>query len=176
MSQIIHVADEQNTHALPDAWLGARVRGWMFDEAKGAHWWITALTTDGKWREAAFPDSSALHADNKQLARSVVRYLNTNCAHGGAWLAGWIGPQFYLCWKDSDGDMQVVEEFPIPNVRLSAFNLDDFAEHAEQMLAIWKEWHYGMEYAPGQTVKLAQGERVSREHGAEGQKWSLTPH
>lgn len=175
MSRIIHLRDEQNTHNLPDAWLASRVRGWLFDEAKGAQWWITALTVDGKWREACFPVAAFLPDENKQLARSVVRHLNAHCGHGGAYLAGWIGQQLYLMWKDADGDLQLVEEFPIPNVRLSQFNLDDFAEHAEQMHAVRREWNYSMDYGRGQRVKLAQGEQVSPQHGVEGRKWSLAP-
>ncbi|MRR49365.1 MAG: hypothetical protein EG825_00380 [Rhodocyclaceae bacterium] len=163
MSQIItNLTADQNTHSLDDAWLGARVRGWMFDEAQGAQWWITALTRDGKWKEASFPEQTALHSDNKQLARSVVRHLNTNASHGGAWLAGWIGAQFYLLWKDRDGDFQLVEEFPISDIRLREFTLDDFAEHAEQMHSVRKEWEYNMDYGRGQRVNLAQGERLSQ--------------
>jgi hypothetical protein len=133
----------------------------MFDEAKGSQWWICALTVDGKWKEAAFPEAVNLHGDNKQLARSVVRHLNAQCGHGGAWLAGWIGAQFYLLWKDSDGDLQLVEEFPVPNERLVQFTLDDFAEHAEQMHAVRREWTHNMDLSTAQQVKLAQGQRMS---------------
>lgn len=170
------IRGEQNTHSLPDAWLGARVRGWMFEEARGAQWWICALQANGQWRYASFPDPCQLHDDHREMARRVCRHVNKHSSHGGAWLAGWIGQQFYLLWKDRDGDLQLCEEFPLPFERLKEFSLDDFVEHCEQMIAVWREWHYGQEYGRGQRVRLAQGEQVSAAHAAEAAKFSLTPH
>lgn len=168
---------EQNTHNLPDKWLGARVSGWMFSEAKGSEWWICAVQTDGKWRYASFPEGDAcqLHHDHRELARKVCRFLNRECSHGGAWLAGWIGQQFYMLWKDADGDIQIPIECPVPFERFKTWEMNDFAEHAEQAHRIWMEWHYRMEYGHGQRVKLAQGERLSAQHAEEAQKYSLTP-
>jgi len=167
---------EQNTHGLPDAWLGARVRGWMFEEARGAQWWICALQMDGKWRYASFPEPCLLHNDHREMARKICRFVNKCSSHGGAWLAGWIGQQFYLLWKDRDGDLQIVEEFPLPMERLKAFEMEDFAEHCEQMIAKWKEWMYGMEHSRNQRVRLAQGESISAAHAVESSRYSLTPN
>lgn len=171
---------DQNLHALPDAWLGARMRGWMFDEAKGSHWWICAIQADGKFRYASFPEDAAMHNDWREHARKVCRHMNKHASLGGAWLCGYIGQMFYMLWKDADGDIQIPVEFgadgvPMPLSRFLEHGMDDFLEHGLQAHAVWKEHQYRIDHSKNQRRALAQGDRVSAEHAEEAAKYVIMP-
>lgn len=170
---------EQNLHALPDEWMGARVRGWMMVEAKGSDWWICGIQRDGRFRYASFPETAAMHEDHREHARKVCRHINKHAALGGTWLCGYIGQMFYMLWKDQDGDIQVPIEFgadgmPMPLNRFLEHDMDDFAEHCLQAHGVWFRLHARIEYKAGQQVKLAQGQQASPRHMGEAMKY--TPH
>ncbi len=171
---------EQNLHALPDAWLGARVRGWMFDEAKGSHWWVCAIQADGRFRYASFPENAPMHEDWRDFARRVCRHVNRCAAEGGTWLAAYIGQMFYLVWKDRDGDIQTCIEFgsngsPMPLSRFLAYSMDDFAQQALAAIEVWREHMYRVGVSKAQQRALSQGDRVSAEHDSEAAKYVVMP-
>lgn len=171
---------EQNLHNLPDAWLGARMRGWMFAEAKGSHWWLCALKADGQFKYASFPENAPMHDDWREFARRICRHVNKHAAEGGAWLAGYIGQMFYLIWKDKDGDLQTCVEFgangmPMPLSRFLDFTPDDFAQQCLVAIDVWREHQYRVDMTRSQGVNLAQGQQASADHDAEAAKYVIMP-
>ena len=159
-------------HELPENWLRARVRGWMnLNESPDQDWWVGTYTADGRWIWASSnQDTYTPLMHRVEFARRVCRFINKNCAHGGAWLAGWIrgGHEFYLLWKDPDGDIQIPLEFGQPFTVLNGWTNNDIAEHCEQAHAVWVEWHRNLDKTGSQEKKLAQGEQVSAANITEG--------
>lgn len=165
----------ESVHGLREEWLRSRVRRWMNDENKlvdekdviqgVASWWI-GCWAGKQWIHAATDDDRWSPGGLKEeFARRVCKYINRECANGGAWLAGWSrsGAWFYLLWKDEDGDLQIEIAFNTAQAnlafdRLLGWAMEDFCEHCEQAMKTHREWHRDMEYAKGQTAKLAQGE------------------
>jgi len=171
---------EQNLHRLPDSWLGARVRGWMFTEAKGSHWWVCGILASGQFKHASYPEDAPMHQDWREHARRVCRHVNRHAAEGGTWLAGYIGQMFYLLWKDADGDIQIPIEFgadgnPMPLARFHAYTMDDFAQQCLVAIDVWKEHQYRIAAVKSQGVKLAQGQQASAEHDSEAAKYVIMP-
>lgn len=169
----------ESVHGLPEEWLRSRVRGWMQEENKVvdqagvvqgiADWWIGCYAGK-RWIFAATDDDRWSPGIMKEdFARRVCRYINRECANGGAWLTGWsrCGAWFYLLWKDSDGDLQIEVAFNTGQAnlafdRLLGWSMEDFCEHCEQAYKTHRDWHRDMDYAKGQQVKLAQGEKETR--------------
>lgn len=154
----------EHVHDLNDQWLGARVVGWMNSEGaehfQKTAWWIMAIYANGLVRTVQSDPSWEPPLLAKDLARKLCRYINKECAHGGAWLVGYFGEMLYFLWKDKDGDIQVPLEFLKPLHVLLGWTNEDFAEHCDQALTRWVEWHESMEYGRGQQKRLAQGERL----------------
>lgn len=170
----------QNLHSLPDQWLGARVRGWMFDEAKGSNWWVCGILADGRFKYASHPENAPMHADWRDHARRICRHVNRHAAEGGTWLAGYIGQMFYLLWKDRDGDIQIPIEFgaagvPMPLPRFLAYSMDDFAQQCLSAIEVWREHQYRLDMSRDQQIKLAQGQRISSDHADEAAKYVVMP-
>lgn len=165
----------ESVHGLREEWLRSRVRGWMDTENKlvdeqgvvhgVASWWIGCYAGK-KWIFASTDkDRWSPGALKEEFARNVCRYVNRECANGGAWLAGWSrsAEWFYMLWKDEDGDLQIELAFNTKQSnlafdRLLGWSMEDFCEHAEQSMKTHREWHRDMDYARGQQHKLAQGE------------------
>ena len=156
-------------HRLSEDLLRARVRGWMErHESPGMDFWIGAYSASGKWIYCASRrDSYRPPQEQMKYAMDVCRHLNRHVAGEGAWLAGWIrrGREFYLLWKDKDGDIQVPIEAQKPWLVLQRYTLDDWEKHATAALGVWSEWHKNMEYGRGQQVRLAKGEQPTQGHG-----------
>lgn len=156
---------------LPENWLRSRVRAWMDStESPDMDWWIGSYTPEGTWIWASSGKNSYTPLMHRiDFARRICKYVNRDCNNGGAWLAGWIrnGREFYLLWKDPDGDIAIPMEFPQPFNTLVGWNNEDFAEHCAQAHATWVEWHKNMEYSRNQQRKLAQGDTVADNHLAE---------
>ena len=90
--------------------LRSRVAGWMWNICNGMPWVVVTNTADGKTITGAssMEYGQAFDSPRMAYATKVAAYLNRECAHGGAWLAAWIGTeQFILLWKDQDGDLQI---------------------------------------------------------------------
>jgi hypothetical protein len=157
------------SHGMPEAWLRARVRGWMErHESPGMAFWIGAYADSGKWIFcSSAKDTYRPARELMKYAQDVCRHLNRECSGGGAWLAGWIrhGHEFYLLWKDSDGDIQIPIEANKPWIVLRNYTLDDWLKHATAALGVWSEWKKNMDLGKGQTVKLAQGQQPTQGHG-----------
>jgi hypothetical protein len=155
-------------HEMPETWLRARVRGWMqLVESGGMDFWIGTYTDDGKWIWCSSAnDTWAPSVARQEYARRVCAVLNREAAHGGAWLVGWTkgGREFYLLWKDKDGDIQIPIECNKPFFILSKWSPQDWVRQAEVAIGIWKEWKRDLELADGQEKKVAQGEPVSPLH------------
>lgn len=150
------------THKLDEKWLRARAAGWMRVHSQ-RHWWLMAVTTEGKFVYASenFTPTKAQY----ELARRVVRAVNKEASHGGAWLVGYRDGELYIIWKDADGDLQI--EWAGENLSqrtLETWSDLDFALQAEMMWAQWDEWHKNMDYGRGQRKRLAQGEHLSDGH------------
>lgn len=152
----------ERTHKLDEAWLRARAAGWMRLHAQRS-WWLMAITSEGKFVYAS--ESFAPTQEQYELARRVVRAVNKEASHGGAWLVGYRDGELYMIWKDADGDLQM--EWAGENIsqaQLLEWSDLNFALQAEMMWAQWDEWHRNLEYGKGQRKKLAQGEKLSDGH------------
>lgn len=171
-SQAIIVPDRISgpSHSLNEGWLRSRVRGWMeLVESAGLAYWIGTYTADGKWIYcSSSTDLFQPKAFRQEYARSVVRHLNAQISTGGAWLAGWVrgGREFYLLWKDADGDIQIPIECDKPFIVLRNYTVTDWERHATVALGIWSEHRKNMEFGRGQQKNVAQGEKVSEGHEA----------
>jgi len=149
-------------HAVGELELRARVRGWMDHEAAGDNWWIGTFTIDGRWIDCASMDDTWRPTAAKQTyALDVCRHLN-RAAHGnGAWLCGWIGhTEFYMLWKDAEGDIQIPASCGRSWRELRNWNVEVWEKHAATMLVKWAEHHKNMEYGKGQQKELARGEAL----------------
>lgn len=151
-----------DTHNLPTKWLGARVVGWMWAICEGMDWWVCAITRAGEFLYSSsdgvmmdIPDN-----DKCEYARKVVRHLNRECSHGGAWLAGWIGKyEFVLIWKDQDGDIQINNKCDVCWEEIREWDMEDWAEQCEQAYSVYAHMQRKMEWSPREQIKLAQGEK-----------------
>ena len=154
----------EHTHNLPEDWLRARVVGWMNAEGvqnfQKTWWWILAITGEGQVRTAQSDPERAPTLLSQDMARRICVYINRECAHGGAWLVGYFGEMLYLLWKDWDGDIQIPIEVPKPLHMLLGWSMNDFAEHCEQAVSRWVEFHKNMDYGRNQQKKVAQGEKL----------------
>lgn len=164
MSELL-IADKltgERLHNIPESWLGARVVGWMFRETLG-NWWIAAYLSDGKLKQAASRTDYAPSMLKQEFALRVLRHVNKQCNFGGVWLAGFLDKdyleEFYLLWKDQDGDIRVPIEFPLPFETLLGWGLDSFCMQADEAHTVYAEWQRDMEYSKSQQIKRAQGER-----------------
>lgn len=168
MTDIIEDRISAPGHNMPEAWLRARVRGWMEVESPDALYWIGSYSADGKWIFCSSWRDTYRPTDYRmKYAQDVGRHLNREASAGGAWLVGWIrgGHEFYLLWKDPDGDIQIPIEAKKPWIVLQRYTLDDWLKHATAALGVWSEWKRTMEYTNNQTVKLAQGQQPTQGHG-----------
>lgn len=154
----------ERLHSLPDSWLGARVVGWMYSETPG-NWWVTGYLSDGKMKCASSKVGYAPSMLKQEFALKVLRAVNRHCNFGGAWLAGFLDKdyleEFYLLWKDEDGDIRIPIEYPCPFESLLGCKLDKFCEDAAEAHPIYTEWKRDMDYSKSQLVKRAQGEKES---------------
>ena len=177
-SSVIQIVGEKaarHLHELPEAWLRSRVRGWMeLNESPDLAWWIGTYTAEGTWIWASsrqFVDGPVDAYQPKPFrqdyAMRVAKHLNANCNFGGAWLAGWFrgGREFYLLWKDSDGDIHIPIECNKPFVTLARWPLSSWERQACTAYATWREWKRNVDVREGKdTIKAAQGERASETH------------
>lgn len=148
-------------HNLKDQWLTARAVQWMFSETNG-HWWLTTYTGDGKQLFAADKLNYKPSFEARELASRVCKYVNKHANYGGAWMAGYLSKdrpeEFYLLWKDSDGDLRVPIEFPFDLKELQGWKLDDFLFHADMALHMFREDEAKLELSKAQReVSLVRG-------------------
>lgn len=155
-------------HHLDEGWLRARVRGWMhLIESPDQDFWIGSYTADGKWIYCSSRgDTWAPHPAKQDFAMKVCQHVNRQAAGDGAWLTGWrLGNrEFYMLHKDVDGDIQIPIEFGQGFSRLREWELHIFENHAVAALGIFSEFKRAPEAAKSQLVKVAQGEKVSKDH------------
>jgi hypothetical protein len=155
-------------HELPEQWLRSRVRGWMeLCESPGLAYWVGTYTADGTWIYCSSDRDLYLPKTYRQVyAQNVCKFLNQQCNFGGAWLAGWFrgGKEFYLLWKDADGDLQIPIESDKPFIVLQRWGLADWEKHACTAYSVWAERQKLLEIRSKDTVKVAQGERPSNNH------------
>ncbi len=156
-------------HELPEQWLRSRVRGWMeLCESPDLAFWIGTYTPEGKWIYCSSDNDTYVPKTYRQIyAMVVAKHLNKHCNFGGAWLAGWFrgGKEFYLLWKDVDGDIQIPIESNVPFIKLAKWSVESWERQACTAFAIWKEMRSHSEAGRKQdTVKVAQGEKPSQNH------------
>lgn len=152
-----------DSHAIPEKWLRARVAGWLWNICNGLPWVVVTNTAEGKVISGASSMETANAFDQNRLgyAAKVATYLNKECAHGGAWLAAWIGgEQFILLWKDQDGDLQIQNSCDLPWETIREWDMEDWAEQSEQAYAVYLSVHGKMAWRDSEMVKLAQGQRT----------------
>lgn len=165
VSRII-VADKINEHLhrLPEAWLRSRVRGWMNDESPGLAWWIGGYTDTGTWLWCSSGVDTYMPKQFRvDYARNVCAHLDREVSLGGAWLAGWArgGREFYLLWKDWDGDIKCVVEADKPFIALMKYDMGHWERVCSQALTTAGQWDRALDLARFQQKKLAQGEKLS---------------
>lgn len=162
---------DERVHDLPENWLRTRMRGWMaLEESPNRAWWIGTYTSEGNWIWASQDvlgqtDRFIPMQHRINYARSVCRHVNRECAHGGAWFAGWCmgGRTFILIWKDPDGDIQLSLPCDRPFTIIQGWTLDDWAEHCEQAWQMWCERLDALELAHDQVKKLGQGQQMNEQ-------------
>lgn len=152
-----------DSHAIPETWLRSRVAGWMWNICNGMPWVVVTNTADGKTITGAssMEYGQAFDSPRMAYATKVAAYLNRECAHGGAWLAAWIGTeQFILLWKDQDGDLQIQNSCDVAWESIREWDMEDWAEQAEQAHGVYVQMNAKMEWRREEQVKLAQGQRT----------------
>lgn len=158
----------QAVHEMPEQWLRARVRGWMeLSESPNLDYWIGTYTAEGKWISCSSRDNAFAPLQHRiDYARRLCRHVNKACAHGGVWLVGWIrgGHEFYLLWKDQDGDLRCPIECDRPFTALVGWSFYNWEQHCNGAIEMVLEHDRYLELKAGQSKKLAQGERVSANH------------
>lgn len=155
----------EQTHEMPEAWLRARVRGWMeLSESPGEDFWIGTYTAGGassRWIQCSSNKDRYVPMQHRVvMAREVCRALNKHCAHGGAWLTGWIrgGGVFYMLWKDPDGDIAVPIDCEKPFTEISKWAMEDWVRIGDEAVKARNEIYAVAEIKNTQQVKLAQGQ------------------
>jgi hypothetical protein len=167
----IVVADRADqVHDMPETWLRARVRGWMnLTVSPDMDFWIGTYTSNGsnsRWIYCSSRDDTYVPLLHRvDYARRVCRGVNQRCANGGAWLAGWIrgGHEFYLLWKEADGDLAVNLECDKPFTHIVGWTIDDWAQHCVDAMKLQRDWTEAMELTNGQVARLAQGQRMDEQ-------------
>ena len=158
----------EHVHQLPEQWLRSRVRGWIeLQESPGLAYWVGCYTPDGRWIYCSSDaDRWAPKPYRQEYAMQVCRHINKQCSHGGAWLVGWIrgGREFYMLWKDPDGDIQIPIECDKPFIALQKYTLFDWEGHCNAAHGVYTEHQRNIEMTESQQVKRAQGERTSPRH------------
>ena len=158
-------------HQMPEAWLRARVRGWMnINESPGLAFWIGTYTAEGKWIYCSSNEDRWLPAQFRiDYAMRVAKHLNQQVPFDGAWLVGWVrgGREFYLLWKDKNGDIQIPIECDKPFVVIRNWLPTDWEHIAATAHLKWVEWQKSLELTRSQQKMVAQGEAVSPGHFTE---------
>lgn len=164
---IVTADSAAQVHEMPETWLRSRVRGWMeLRESPGLDFWIGTYTADGmnsRWIFCSSRQDNYVPLMHRVVyARDVCRYINRHCAYGGAWLTGWIrgGNEFYLLWKDPDGDIAIPLECDKPFVQILGWPMDVWAQHCNDAIKLRHDWLEAMELSKSQQVKLAQGQSM----------------
>lgn len=157
-----------HVHELPESWLRSRVRGWLeLNESPGLPYWIGTYTAEGKWIYCSSEqDRWAPQPFRQEYAMAVCKHVNLQAANGGAWLVGWIrgGREFYLLWKDEDGDIQIPIECDKPFVVLMGYTVYNWENLCNEAFGVYCEAKRALEMTKDQQVKRAQGQRMSAEH------------
>lgn len=161
MTKIIKDSVESNLHTLRTEWLTARIVDFMFLECHGANWWLTTVTTHGKFLHAANPDTLIPDEEKQDYAHKVCRYMNKKAHYGGAWLVGWVDDSkaFMCIWKDEDGDIQTMIDCIRPWSVISKWPLGSWAGKAHKAYEFWYDMKEAVAAKKDQQVKLAQGQR-----------------
>src|SRR5574340_1449619 len=120
-------------HNVHDRWLENRTVEWFYSETKGK-WWICWPRHDGKPMYATYRQDWEPSEERKEFAFKICSYINREAGEGGVWMAGYIDKdldqEFYLLWRDHDGDIQIPIEFPQQFKELSEkWSEDDFLTH-----------------------------------------------
>lgn len=164
------IVDERlasSVQEMPEQWLRSRVRGWMeLTESPDLDFWIgTYAGRQWIWCSSR-GDSYAPLQHRIDYARGVCKHLNRACAHGGAWLTGWIrgGHEFYALWKDPDGDISIPLECDVPFTQLIGWSNYNWEQHANGAIEVWRRFQEAIDASPDQKKSLAQGQRVSATH------------
>lgn len=167
-STIILSDAAEHVHQMPEQWLRSRVRGWLERiESPDLAFWVGTYTADGRWIFCSSDaDSWAPKPYRQEYAMNVCRHINKQCSMGGAWLVGWIrgGREFYLLWKDPDGDLTIPIECDKPFIVLRNYTVFDWETHCQAALGVYSEHKRNLEMTDSQQVKVAQGERPSPQH------------
>ena len=153
---------------MPEAWLRARVRGWMNQqESPGLAFWIGTYTAEGKWIYCSSDDDRWIPAQFRvDYAMKVAKHLNQQVPFDGAWLVGWVrgGREFYLLYKDKDGDIQIPIECDKPFIAIRNWTPTNWEHMAATAHLKWVEWQKSLEFSRMQQKRVAQGEPVSPDH------------
>lgn len=155
-------------HDLNEGWLRSRVRGWLeLVESPNLAYWVGCYTPEGRWIFCSSErDHWAPKSYRQEYAMRVCRHVNKQASHGGAWLVGWIrgGREFYLCWKDNQGDIQIPIECDKPFVALMHFTDFDWENHCNHAFSVYSEQQRALELTKSQQVNVAQGQKTSPQH------------
>ena len=161
MGKIIKDMVEAGLHRLRTDWLTARIVDFMFLESHGANWWLTTVTSDGKFLHAGSTPDYAPDEARQDYAHKVCRYMNKKAHYDGAWLVGWVDDAnaFMCVWKDSDGDIQIMIDCIRPWSVVSKWPMGTWAGKAHKSYEYWYDKEQAIDASPEQQVKIAQNFR-----------------
>jgi hypothetical protein len=152
-------------YRLPEEVIGARVWGFLYFESQG-HYWVCAQLQNGRFRQRG---TDLLQGGNwspgeekKSYARRVCAAMNKHCRHGGLWFVCWIhdGMQFFLLWKDADGDIHIPIECDKPWIVIREWPMAVWERHGEEAWEAWREVWKAVEPDPAGQALVAQGEAL----------------
>lgn len=168
MSIIEGFGTRSSLHAVDDRLIGARMLGWLNEEAGGSNWWCCAVTQDGhaiEWDSTAVGNYSPDKA-KKHYALRILSALANLEPDGGTWLVSWIDDckKLQLLFKDRDGDIQACVDCDKSWLIIREWPMDAWQRQAEAALDVWRDWWRNMEVKRSQQYRLAAGEKPPSSH------------
>lgn len=104
-------------------------------------------------------------------ARELVRKLNAQLHHDGAWAVMWTNPtpdgmptEIKISFQDVDGDPQFVIDCERTLADLMTTGPESHMENCERAYQQWKQWQVDMEISPNQKIKWGQGQEQRDPH------------
>ena len=168
-SENIVVADRFDPlHTMPSEWLRARVCQWMDTiESPDQDYWMGTYAENGRWIWCASMGDKYVPLQHRvEYAQRVCRAVNKHAGFGGVWFTGWIlgGHEFYLMWKQPDGDIGIPMQCGLPFTEIAKWDLSVWVMHCAEAIATMYEIHETAETTPGQQVHLSQGQKMDTDN------------
>lgn len=126
---------------------------------KGA-WWVGLERTNGDFKHFSYGYTA--DAGEVVVARDLVKTLNREIAHDGAWVVQWClgGRHLNALWLDKDGDIQFTVEFEEDAYGMAETKLGHWIEQCDEAFQYWhKMMIQALAPSPEQLFQKAKGQK-----------------